>query len=264
MPTEVRRLGMDSLGTLIGSRVRRATSVLRKLAIVVLPPLAFEFVLAVAVDAGAAAPGDPQRGAQFLRTCVACHSLAPDRNMTGPSLAGVLGRKAGSLASFERYSPALKAANVVWNEQTLDQWLRAPAQFIPRNRMVFAGMPDAKARADLIAFLENPNVAQSQTGPASQSGGTGGPTPQFQDLKKMPREHHVRAITYCRDTYHVATADGETADFWEANLRFKTDSSEHGPKLHEPVILPAGMMGDRATVFFAIPEQISYFIKHKC
>ena len=92
----------------------------------------------------------------------------------------------------------------------------------------------------------------------------GGATPQFQDLKKMPPEHQVSTITYCRDTYHVTTADGETADFWEVNLRFKTDSSEHGPALHQPAILPAGMMGDRATVFFAIPEQISYFIKHTC
>ncbi|WP_235885746.1 hypothetical protein [Bradyrhizobium niftali] len=52
--------------------------------------------------------GDASSGRQAFRVCAACHSLEPDRNMTGPSLAGLWGCKAGGLASFERYSDALK------------------------------------------------------------------------------------------------------------------------------------------------------------
>jgi cytochrome c len=68
-------------------------------------------------------------------------------------------------------------------------------------------------------------------------------------------ETHIRRTT---------TADGETHDFWERNLRFKTDSSEEGPVKGAPAILGAGMMGDRASVIFAAPDEISGFIKHDC
>ncbi|WP_244470997.1 c-type cytochrome [Microvirga massiliensis] len=101
-------------------------------------------VSALAVLAApAAAQGDPDRGAQLYRACAACHSLEPDRNMTGPSLAGIWGRKAGLLASFHRYSPALKGSDVTWTEETLDPWLRDPANYIPGNRMTFPGIKDA-------------------------------------------------------------------------------------------------------------------------
>src|SRR5882724_7599959 len=100
-------------------------------------------VLMVAISARAQTPsGDAANGAQLFRACVGCHSLVPDRNMTGPSLAGVWGRKAGTLQSFERYSPALKASTVVWDAASLDQWLEAPARFIPHSRMTFRGISD--------------------------------------------------------------------------------------------------------------------------
>jgi cytochrome c len=223
-------------------------------------------VLMVTFSARADVPnGDAKRGAQLYRTCAACHSLVPDRNMTGPSLAGIWGRKAASLESFERYSPALKASTVVWEAETIDQWIEAPARMIPHNRMTFAGIPDAQARADLIAFLRSATAQEAQPGPRAPSGGMGGGTaPQFEDLKKLGADHQVQAIRYCRDTYHVTTEDGETADFWEVNLRFKTDSSDTGPLSGKPVILGAGMTGDRASVFFASPEEIGAFIKPQC
>jgi cytochrome c len=215
----------------------------------------------IAVDAFAATPsGDAKRGEQFFRACAACHSLAPNKNMTGPSLAGIWGRKAGTLETFERYSPALKASSTVWDATTLDPWLKAPAQFIPKNRMTFDGVSNAATRADLIAFLKEVGAGRAKTAESANSG----PAAEFPDLKKMGPESQVQAIRYCRDTYHVTTADGETDDFWETNLRLKTDSSEKGPLAGKPVILPAGMQGDRASVFFAAPEEISAFIKHQC
>lgn len=211
-----------------------------------------------AFAAYAAAPtGDAKQGAQPYHACAACHSLAPDRNMTGPSLAGLWDRKAGSLKSFERYSPALKNSKVVWNESSLDQWLKSPAQFIPHNRMTFAGIPNAKQRADLIAYLKEAS-AKASAGRAAAAAA------QFTDLKKLGPDRQVQAVRYCHDTYQMTTADGNSRDFWEANLRFKTDSGDTGPLSGKPIIVPAGMMGDRASVFFAAPEEIGAFIKHEC
>jgi cytochrome c len=90
-----------------------------------------------------------------------------------------------------------------------------------------------------------------------------GMAPQFQDLKGVGPERQVVAIHYHQDSYRVITADGRSADFWEANLRFKIDSSNTGPLSDKPVILPTGMMGDRASVFFASPAEMSTLIKHQ-
>ena len=224
-----------------------------------LTALLFFLVMTMTV-AGALAQmpaGDAARGAKLFGACAACHSLVPDRNMTGPSLAGIWGRKAGSLKSFDRYSPALKSSDVVWDEKTLDAWLTSPAEFIPDNSMAFPGISDAPQRVDLIALLKGASTGQLAL-PAAIT------RPPFEDLKQLGPDHQVRAIRYCHDTYRVTTADDKTTDFWEANLRFKTDSSATGPLGGKPVIMRAGMMGDRASVFFAAPEEIGTFIKHQC
>jgi len=214
-----------------------------------------------------AEPGNPTRGERMYRACVACHSLEPNRNMTGPSLAEIWNRKSGSLASFPRYSPALKSAGIVWNDDTLDEWIKDPQHFIPGNTMTFQGMKDARQRADLLAFLKDatqpgraPRTAQGD----NQMGGMmmgGGAVP---NLKKLDPEDRVQSINHCGDTYKVATADGKIRDFWERNLRFKTDVSDDGPQKGAPALVSAGMMGDRADVIFAGPEEISGFIAHRC
>src|SRR6266571_2433208 len=73
------------------------------------------------------------RGQRAFGACAACHSLEPDRNMTGPSLAELWNRKAGTLASFHRYSQALKSSGIVWNDKTLDEWLADPQHLVPGN-----------------------------------------------------------------------------------------------------------------------------------
>jgi cytochrome c len=129
--------------------------------------------------------------------------------------------------------------------------------------MTFAGIADARQRADLVAFLKE--AANGQTPGAERGGGMmGGMTPHFTDLKTVGPDRQVSSIRVCHDSYFVTTADGKTVPFWEPNLRFKTDSSETGPLSGKPVILPAGMMGDRASMFFASPDEISPFIKHQC
>jgi cytochrome c len=114
-------------------------------------------VLIVAVTLAAAgtarADGDAARGEKKFEECAACHKIAPGEDNVGPSLHGVFGRKAGTLADF-RYSPALKRSGITWTAQTLDAYLADPQKAIPANRMPYAGLADAGDRADLIAYLQ--------------------------------------------------------------------------------------------------------------
>jgi cytochrome c len=126
-----------------------------------------------------AANGNPIQGQRVFGACAACHSLQPDQNLTGPSLAHLWNRKAGSLGSFSRYSPAMRSANVEWNDKTLDEWIADPQRVIPGNQMTFAGIKDAKQRADLIAFLKQETDSggsqmSQQGGPMGGMGGMGG------------------------------------------------------------------------------------------
>jgi cytochrome c len=219
--------------------------------------------------------GDASRGQQDFRACAPCHSLQPDRNMTGPGLANLWGRKAGSLENFDRYSDALKSSGIIWDDRALDGWLTDPERMVPDNEMPFEGIKDARVRADLLAFLKEatkPGAPQqtAQQGGMKGMGGmmggmggmmAGGPDP---NLKKLEPGIQVKSISYCRDTYRVTTADGKTRAFWERNLRFKTDSSTDGPEKGTPAIMPAGMMGDRASVIFATPEEIAKMIEARC
>src|SRR3981189_3323624 len=91
--------------------------------------------------------GDAARGEQDFRVCAPCHSLEPDRNMTGPSLANLWGRKAGSLPSFDRYSDALKSSGIIWADRALDGWLTDPQRMVPDDEMSFAGINDPPCRA---------------------------------------------------------------------------------------------------------------------
>lgn len=217
--------------------------------------------------------GDAARGQRDFQACAPCHSLQPDRNMTGPSLADLWNRKAGGLPSFSRYSQALKSSGITWDDATLNEWLRDPQHLIPGNTMLFRGLKDAGRRGDLLAFLKEatqpghapPSAAQR----GNQMGGMmgmmgmmgGGAVP---NLKQLEPDARVQAITHCRDTYRVTTADGKARDFWERNLGFKTDVSEDGPQKGAPAIVAAGMMGDRADVIFAAPEEISGAISPQC
>jgi cytochrome c len=224
-----------------------------------------------AVTPALAQSGDPQRGQQDFRACAPCHSLEPDRNMTGPSLANLWARKAGSLPSFERYSDALKSSGIIWDDRSLNAWLTNPQEMVPGNDMPFEGIKEPSVRADLLAFLKEATkpgtpaqTAQNRmNGMGDMKGGMMGGGGD-RNLKNPTPNEQVKAITYCHDTYRVTTADGKTRAFWERNLRLKTDSSKDGPQSGAPALVPAGMMGDRADVIFAAPEEISKMIEARC
>ena len=213
----------------------------------------FSAVVALVFDAPALAAGDAARGARVVQTCLACHSLNPGRHLTGPSLAGVVGRKAGTADGFSRYSEALKQSGVKWDPQHLDAWLKNPAALVPGNSMGFPGMADDGARADLVAYLE-----------AVSAGRVAPPERRLPKLKDAPGAARVTAISHCGDGYRVSTADGKTRTFWEFNLRFKTDGSADGPAAGHPVIVGTGMQGDRASVIFSRLDEIAAYVRGQC
>lgn len=221
--------------------------------------------IAVAItfwSGGLVAEGEASKGAQLFRHCAACHSLEPNRHLTGPSLANVWGRKAGTAPGFTRYSEALKKANLTWDTKTLDAFLTDPQAFIPGNQMPFPGIESSEARAGVIAYLKTAKPTASRP----QGGGmmghmTGGAKLNLKDT--VPKQE-VTTIRYCGDAYFVTLETGATFTFWEFNLRFKTDSSQDGPPKGKPTIVRAGMMGDRAFIVFADPEEMSAFIKRRC
>jgi cytochrome c2 len=97
---------------------------------------------------------DPAAGrAVFRSQCALCHSVQPGHNMIGPSLSGVVGRRAGSEPGYA-YSAANKNANLTWTPQVLNNYLESPQAMIPGTKMPYAGLKDSTQRANLIAYLE--------------------------------------------------------------------------------------------------------------
>lgn len=224
--------------------------------------------LTITASAAASAAGDPERGERALLRCISCHSAEPNIHKTGPSLAGIWRQKAGTVGGFIRYSEPLKQSQVIWDRDTLDTWLRDPQKLIPGNRMTMNGIEDVQSRQDIIAYLESLASQHAQSS-GSESEDPGSPEgimrgTDLPDLKRLVPKHQVRSIRYCNDTYFVTTVTGETVPYWEFNLRFKTDSSDHGPSKGRPALLPASMQGDRAFIIFAHPTEISALIATDC
>jgi cytochrome c len=99
------------------------------------------------------AAGDAAAGKQaFGTTCGICHSTEPGVNKIGPSLAGIVGSKGGAVPGYN-FSPALKAANITWDEQALDKYLANPSADVHGTKMVIS-VPNAEHRQDIIAYLK--------------------------------------------------------------------------------------------------------------
>ena len=96
-----------------------------------------------------AAAGPPDS----FKQCAICHKVEPGKHGLGPSLAGVFGAKAGQAGGF-RYSPAMKEADLTWNQANLDKYLDNPQAVVPGTTMAFAGVKDAAKRAEIIAYLK--------------------------------------------------------------------------------------------------------------
>ena len=107
----------------------------------------------IATASIAHAAGDAGAGAGLFNRCAICHSNTKGApNKLGPNLFGVVGRKAGTRPGFS-YSAAMKRAGFVWTPGKLMDYLASPQKVVPGNNMPFAGIPDAKQRSDLVAYL---------------------------------------------------------------------------------------------------------------
>jgi nitrite reductase (NO-forming) len=124
--------------------------------------------------------GDPAAGQKVFRKCQACHSLEPGHNLIGPSLGGIIGRKAGSEPGFS-YSPAMKNANITWTPQNLATYLADPQKMVPGNRMPFPGLKSEHDRDDVLAFL-----VQRAGGTSAPSAPAGARPPLSRGISDMP------------------------------------------------------------------------------
>ncbi|TVV77284.1 c-type cytochrome [Sphingomonas solaris] len=98
------------------------------------------------------AAGDPAKGKAVFARCMACHATVAGRNGLGPTLAGVMGRKAGTVPGYT-YSTAMKASAITWTPAAMDRYLAAPRTAVPGTKMIFMGLPLAADRENLIAWL---------------------------------------------------------------------------------------------------------------
>ncbi len=108
---------------------------------------------AAADSTAGAMAGDAEAGKRVFIKCGVCHAVEKDVSKIGPSLHGVMGRKAGTLASYPNYSDQLKASGVVWDEKAIIEFVKNPRTFIKNTRMLFIGLKDDKEIANLLAYL---------------------------------------------------------------------------------------------------------------
>jgi cytochrome c len=97
--------------------------------------------------------GDADKGKAAFATCTTCHAIEAGVNKIGPSLHGVVGRPAGSIAGYS-YSSANKGSGITWSEDKLFQYLENPQRVVPGTKMSFPGWSDPQKRADVIAYLK--------------------------------------------------------------------------------------------------------------
>jgi cytochrome c len=106
-----------------------------------------------AIAAPSAPSGNAVHGQQLFARCAACHTVGQTGGKMGPSLNGVVGRKAGSVAGYA-YSAAMKNSGLTWDAATLARFLQAPMKVVPGTKMFFPGLPSAQDQADLTAYLK--------------------------------------------------------------------------------------------------------------
>lgn len=119
---------------------------------IILLTAAIAFV-GVGAHAASKGSGNPVHGKQVFARCAACHSVGQGaRAGIGPSLNGIVGRKAGTAPGY-RYSSAMRNSGATWDAATLASFLQAPSKVVPGTRMTFQGLSSPEDRADVIAYL---------------------------------------------------------------------------------------------------------------
>ena len=105
------------------------------------------------VSAGPSLAADINAGKKVFKKCKACHYADREKHKTGPHLVNLIGRTAGSLEDYKKYSKAMKASGIVWDEETLTEYLRAPKKYIKGTKMAFVGLKKDADIENVIAYL---------------------------------------------------------------------------------------------------------------
>lgn len=114
------------------------------------------FIFMITIGAPALADGDVEKGEKIYMKCKTCHDIEKGINKVGPTLKGLVGRKGAAVADY-KYSEAMlaKAAEgLIWDEATLAAYLPDPKAYVPKTKMVFAGLKKAEEVEHLIAYLK--------------------------------------------------------------------------------------------------------------
>jgi len=162
----------------------------------------------------AMAAADPGAGRAVFEQCKACHSLQPGQNRIGPSLAGVIGRKAGTAPGYE-YSKAMLNAGVTWTKENLAKFIAAPRDFIPGTKMPFAGLPDARDRANLIAYLQQVGVSAASGSKVTTHSIVRAPDDLPPPIAK--RGPQTVKLALKAEEVEGRLADGAAYDYWTFN-----------------------------------------------
>jgi len=104
--------------------------------------------------AGPVLAGDIKAGEKVFKKCKACHYTDREKHKTGPHLVNIMGREAGSLEDYKKYSKAMKASGIVWDDTTLADYLRAPKKYVKGTKMAFVGLKKDADIENVIAYLK--------------------------------------------------------------------------------------------------------------
>ncbi len=125
-----------------------------------IPALGAAATLTLVLSAGQAMSADMAAGEKLYKKCKVCHTLEEGgKNKVGPNLYGIFGRKAATVEGF-KYSKAMKASDVTWDDESMDKFLKKPKKFIPKTKMAFPGLKKEKDRENIIAYLREKTGAK--------------------------------------------------------------------------------------------------------
>lgn len=99
------------------------------------------------------AEGDVKAGKKVFKKCAACHTVKEGKHKSGPSLYNIMGRTAGTAEGFERYSEAMVASGLIWDEATIRSFMAKPKDLVKGTSMAFSGLKKEEQVDDLIAYL---------------------------------------------------------------------------------------------------------------
>jgi cytochrome c len=193
-----------------------------------------------------------KKGAAQFSKCYFCHSLKASVHMTGPSLAGIWNAKAASQKDFELYSDSLKKSGLVWDEKTMQNWLRNPKHLVPGTSMTYDFAGDDESLENLIEFLKVATVPDGYKTVLNKKW----ISKEFADGQR-PRswiepsdDQVVEKIEYCKSIYTIYRKASGVSKYWEENINLRVSASDRNGGIKSIRILPTGSLGDRFLILF--------------